>query len=110
VREQRRTTRFDLRLPLELIHAANQALHLSGETKNVSSRGVLFATKTPIPVGQSVEYFLTLPSAASGKEIVRVHCRGHVVRLEKSPDDGGGECPVLLAATLERYEFQRERA
>ena len=69
-----------------------------GETRNVSSSGVLFTSANPVPVGEPIEYFITLLKAPSEHADVRLRCVGKVLRGE--PDSG-------FAATLERYEFVR---
>jgi hypothetical protein len=96
--EQRKAQRFELKLPLELIRKGSQALSEHGETKNLSSVGVLFAADAPLRIGEAVEYMITLPSRPDHGENVRLHCLGKVVRF--SPETG-------VAATLERYEFVR---
>lgn len=96
--EQRKNQRFDLRLPFEVIGGAATAPR--GETKNVSSCGVLFAADTPVEVGDPIEYLITLPKAKGARVSVRLRCIGKVVRGEDGPH---------FAATLERYEFVRER-
>jgi hypothetical protein len=96
--EQRKAQRFELRLPLELIRKGSQSLSERGETKNLSSVGVLFAADAPLRIGEAVEYMITLPSTPDQGERVRLHCLGKVVRL--TPETG-------VAATLERYEFVR---
>ena len=97
--EQRKAQRFELKLPLELIRKGSTALSEHGETKNLSSVGVLFAAEATLRIGEAVEYMITLPSTVErGDTKVRLHCLGKVVRL--SPETG-------VAATLERYEFVR---
>jgi PilZ domain-containing protein len=96
--EQRKNQRFDLRLPFELVGGPDALLR--GETKNVSSCGVLFAADSPVVVGDPIEYLITLPKAKGARINVRLRCIGKVVR-----GDQGSE----FAATLERYEFVRER-
>jgi PilZ domain len=96
--EQRKAQRFELKLPLELIRKGSQALSEHGETRNLSSVGVLFAADAPLRIGEAVEYMITLPSTPNDGEKVRLHCLGKVVRF--SPETG-------VAATLERYEFVR---
>lgn len=93
--EQRKAQRFDLKLPFELVH--NHALRTSGETKNISSVGVLLGSETILEPGDSVEYMITLPSP-SQPDGVHLRCLGKVVRRNESE----------LAATLERYEFVRK--
>lgn len=97
--DQRKSRRFDLRLPVELTRAGIRHVSVPGETRNVSSGGVLFTNPdVPLEVGQPVEYYISLPT---GKTIgaVRLRCVGKVVRYDKEIQS--------FAATLERYEFVR---
>jgi hypothetical protein len=98
--EQRKNQRFDLRLPFELVRGgvASKAV---GETRNVSSTGVLFKADAAMEIGQSIEYFITFPKAPGSHAEVRLKCVGKVVR--------GDEQHAAFAATLERYEFVRAR-
>jgi len=102
VAEQRKSKRFELRLPVELVRAGSRRVSHFGETKNVSSGGILFTDPSePIEVGQPIEYLISLPT---GKNIgeVRLRCMGTVVRRDEEVQ--------ALAATLERYEFVRGAA
>ncbi|MEQ1949239.1 MAG: PilZ domain-containing protein [Bryobacteraceae bacterium] len=92
--EQRRNQRFDLHLPIELLSGSKT----KGETKNMSSCGVLFSTPVPIDVGSPIEYMITLPNASGTRVDVRLRCLGTVVRADEDAN---------FAATLERYEFVR---
>jgi hypothetical protein len=95
--EQRKNQRFDLKLPFEVIRAgANHKL--TGETKNVSSSGVLFTSAAPVEVGEPIEYFITFPKTPGSRADVRLRCVGKVLR---------GDPQSAFAATLERYEFVR---
>jgi hypothetical protein len=96
--EQRKSKRFELKLPFEITRAGSRSVNRTGETKNVSSAGVLFSLDTPLPVGESIEYIITLPVTRPGGPAVRLRCMGKVVRHEESG----------AAATLERYEFLRD--
>ena len=60
--EQRKARRFELRLPLELVRNGSIALSKSGETRNLSSVGVLFRSDASLRIGDAVEYMITLPS------------------------------------------------
>ena len=97
--EQRKNQRFDLRLPFEIVDGDDAVT--KGETRNVSSCGVLFAANTPVAIGDPIEYVITLPKAKSSRINVRLRCVGTVVRGEQGSE---------FAATMERYEFVRERA
>ena len=96
--EQRKARRFDLRLPLELIRNGAEALSERGETRNLSSVGVLFQSEASLRIGDAVEYMITLPASAGNGDGVRLRCLGKVVRYGKAAE---------IAATLERYEFVR---
>lgn len=96
--EQRKNQRYDLRLPCEIIRAAKPTLN--GETRNMSSGGVLFASKGHVSVGETIEYFVTFPKPPGSAE-VRLRCIGKVLRAHDAS---------AFAATLERYEFQRDPA
>lgn len=95
--EQRKSKRFELKLPLEITRAGVLPVSSPGETRNLSSSGVLFNVESPVPIGESIEYVITLPVRRDGEEPVRLRCVGKVVRLETA----------AAAATLERYEFIR---
>lgn len=97
--EKRRYRRFDLRLPVEVFKIGDQRVKLRLQSRNISSRGVLVEDpEEQLEKGQSLEFFLYLPSQEEGVQ-VRVHCRGAVVRRDKAR-----QCS---AAMLQRYEFER---
>jgi len=106
--ELRKSQRFDLRLPLEVIRSGEDFQGRISETRNLSSGGVLFTSESQLPVGEPIEYLITLPT---GKEshAVKLHCIGTVIRLESRParTPRDKNRPFNVAATLERYEFVR---
>lgn len=95
--EQRRSRRFELRLPVKLVRAGTLPIQKTAETRNVSSTGVLITTDTRVPIGECIEYLITLPVMGDGDTAVRLRCMGKVVRHDV----------FASAATLERYEFLR---
>ena len=106
--EQRKNKRFDLKLPFELTRKGSQTTSKTGETKNMSSGGVLFTTDVTVDVGDAIEYMITLPTSSNSGGLVRLKCVGKVTRFHSE----GMESPVrpshAVAATLERYEFVRK--
>ncbi|HLJ48939.1 MAG TPA: PilZ domain-containing protein [Bryobacteraceae bacterium] len=96
--EQRNSRRFDLKLPFELLRPGLQVVR-NGETKNVSSSGVLFSADVPVQPGQRIEYAITLPCGEKNVTL-RIRCIGKIVRRISD---------VEAAATLERYDFIREK-
>ena len=105
MREQRKASRFNLKLPLRLVRVGSQHVSKVVETQNLSSLGVLFVNETPMAVGDSIEYVITLPVQQSGTEVA-IRCLGKVVRHQPSHEQGH-ETPST-AVTLERYEFLRQ--
>ena len=102
VAEQRRSKRFELKLPVQFIRIGPRRTTHFGETKNVSSGGILMADAPDgIEVGQPVEFLISLPTGRSLGE-VRLRCLGKVVRYNAETK--------TMAATLERYEFVRTSA
>ena len=105
--EQRRSKRFDVKLPVKLVRNGLRSITGAGETKNLSSGGVLFASDTRIEIGEPIEYLITL--APSGE--VDLHCLGKVMRLDSAVrNDSEPDKPFEVAATVERYEFIRQRS
>jgi hypothetical protein len=98
--EQRKHQRFELRLPFEVVRNGSPMI-VRGETKNVSSAGVLFTAEGELPLGESIEYLITLPRTPGTRKDVRLRCVGKILREDA---DAG------FAASLERYEFLRETA
>jgi len=104
--EQRRTRRFTLHLPLSITRSGAERVTAAGFTKNISSTGVLFTSEREPDLGGPIEYIITLNH--DGPQPVNLRCVGKVLRAERVFDNQEpGEYQV--AATLERYEFVRER-
>ena len=106
--DQRKSKRFELRLPIELVRSGASSIGKVSETRNLSSGGVLFASESQLPVGEQIEYFITLPTSRASRS-VRLHCMGTVIRLEtgQGRTEREKERPFNVAATMERYEFVR---
>ncbi len=106
--EQRRTRRFKLQLPLSITRSGAERVTLAGTTKNISSSGVLFTSEREPDLGGPIEYIITLNH--DGPQAVNLRCVGKVLRAERM--EAGMEpeaAPFQVAATLEPYEFVRER-
>jgi hypothetical protein len=71
---------------------------------------VLFTSEAEMPVGDSIEYLVTLPSAMAGNP-VRLRCMGKVIRNQgmQPAEPAAARRPFAIAATLERYEFIRAK-
>jgi len=98
--EQRKHQRFELRLPFEIV-GNDSPLKVRGETRNLSSAGVLFTSERQLPLGEPIEYLITLPRVPGARKDVRLRCVGKVLREDAES---------AFAASLERYEFLRDTA
>ena len=78
----------------------------------MSSGGVLFTSQSLMEVGDPIEYLVTLPSTVSAGTQVRIRCMGKVTRTETREEavELVSERPYRIAATLERYEFIRNKS
>lgn len=96
-REVRCAVRFPLSLPLSLDRDGDWT---PATTRNISASGVLFETDSPIPVGESITFFMRMPGAVLGTaKDVLVYCRGRVVRCSVS------HTLPQVAATIDDYQF-----
>ena len=75
---------------------------------NISSSGVLFTTGTEPDLEGSIEYIITLNTDHT--QPVNLRCVGKILRLERALGGAGTHRGFQIAATLERYEFVRDRA
>jgi hypothetical protein len=106
--EQRRTKRFKLQLPLSVTRSGPERVALDGFTKNISSSGVLFTTEREPDLGGPIEYVITLNH--EGPQAVSLRCIGKILRADRVPSGADQQrLAFQIAATLERYEFVRER-
>ena len=96
--EQRKGQRFDLRRAVELVRHNSRPASGHGQTKNLSSTGVLFHSNANLEVGDLLEYLITFPAPETAGP-VRIHCVGKVVRLPEAS---------MAAVTVERHEFVRQ--
>ena len=58
--DQRKNQRFELQLPVQILHAGVAPLFHAALTHNISSSGVLFASDAEVPLGRVIEYVVTL--------------------------------------------------
>ncbi|MGE5648357.1 MAG: PilZ domain-containing protein [Acidobacteriota bacterium] len=102
--EQRRSKRFEIKLPVRIVRNGMRAVSGAAETRNLSSGGALVASDTKVDIGEPVEYVIRL----SHQGDVDLHCLGKVMRLDTGvPGGEDPDKPFEMALTLERYEFRR---
>jgi hypothetical protein len=107
VNDQRRSKRFDLKLPVEVVRKNFMPVNSLGETMNMSAGGVLFVAPLNASVGDPIEYIITFPTGSINGRGVNLRCLGKIVRVQPTKGDKSVQ---LVAATLERYEFVREKS
>ena len=100
--EQRRTHRYRLELPLEIIQLGSRRMNRTEKTRDISSAGVCFLSPTDVAVGGRIEYVITL----SGRNPpVRIRCLGKVLRSIQPKVEINTSFEV--AVTMDRYQFMR---
>jgi PilZ domain len=101
--EQRRTQRYKLELPLQILQLGDQRVNRTEKTRDISSGGVCFLSPTDVEVGGRIEYLITLSGA---NPPVRIRCLGKVLRsLQPSAPEKAPHFEV--AVTMDRYQFVR---
>ena len=99
--EKRGARRFPLRVPVTVDHEnAKQAAQL----RDVSARGISFYLESVVTQGSPIGFTLTLPPEITLTESIRVQCKGRVVRVDDTTNDG----KLAVAAVIEEYEFLPE--
>src|SRR5580698_9425229 len=100
--EQRRTQRYKLQLPLQILQVGERRLNRAAKTRDISSGGVCFLSPESVEIGGRVEYVITL---SGNTPPVHIRCLGKVLR-SAPPDDS--EALFEVAMTMERYQFVRQ--
>jgi hypothetical protein len=103
-REKRAARRFALRIPVLVARGEDSNQSESAQLRDVSARGICFYLDSPIAQGSPLGFTLTLPPEITLTESIRVQCKGRVVRVEESANDG----KLAVAAVIEDYEFLPE--
>jgi PilZ domain len=102
--EKRAARRFALRVPVTVDHGQNTTQSEVAQIRDVSARGICFYLDSAVAKGSPIGFTLTLPPEITLTESIRVQCKGRVVRVDDSRDDG----KLSVAAVIEEYEFLPE--
>ena len=103
--EQRRTQRYRLQLPLQIVQLGNQRVNRAEQrTRDISSGGVCFISSQEVEVGGRIEYLITL---SGSNPPVRIRCLGKVIRSHPPTVPSNGHSEFEVAVTMERYQFVR---
>jgi len=104
--ERRSARRYDLSLPvLVRLPIGREPESHSGQTRDISTRGVYFSLDKEIAPGTELDFTLTLPAEITRGTEVFVRAHGKVVRIDKRRDDGHES--IGVAAVIERYDIIR---
>jgi len=104
--ERRMARRYDLSLPVNIRMPINREPRShSGQTRDISTRGVYFTLQNDLAPGTEVDFTLTLPAEITRGAEVFVRAHGRVVRVDKRTDDD--HQTVGVAAVIERYDIIR---
>ncbi|HXX20569.1 MAG TPA: PilZ domain-containing protein [Candidatus Acidoferrum sp.] len=104
--ERRMARRYDLSLPVNIRMPINrEPRSQSGQTRDISTRGVYFTLQNDLAPGTEVDFTLTLPAEITRGAEVFVRAHGRVVRVDKRTDDDHES--VGVAAVIERYDIIR---
>ncbi|MFY9751293.1 MAG: PilZ domain-containing protein [Candidatus Acidiferrales bacterium] len=104
--ERRMARRYDLSLPVNVRLPINRepGSH-SGQTRDISTRGVYFTMQKELVPGTEVDFTLTLPAEITRGSEVFVRAHGRVVRVDKQHEDEPSS--IGVAAVIERYDIIR---
>jgi hypothetical protein len=104
--ERRLARRYDLSLPVSVrLPAIKPDTEQSGQTRDISTRGVYFTMQEDLTPGTEVDFTLTLPAEITRGTEVFVRAHGRVVRVDREqaiPPEHVG-----VAAVIERYDIIR---
>jgi hypothetical protein len=73
-----------------------------GVTRDFSSTGIFFETEKSFTQGQSVDFTIVLENV-DPERLVRVKCRGEIIRVEESGQKIG------VAVAISSYNFEKPR-
>ena len=96
--DQRRAQRYKLQLALHIFRVGDEKVYRVEKTRDISSGGVCFLSRSEISVGERVDYMITLSGA---NPPVRIRCLGKVLRSQQAEQNSQYE----VAVTMERYSF-----
>jgi len=101
ISERRLTSRFPLQQELRyrLVHSRRVCAG-TGETLDISSKGILFTTTERLPIGATLEIAMHWPARLNGNCLLQFVATGRVVR-----SDGR-----TAAVRIQRYEFRTRGA
>lgn len=104
--ERRLARRYDLALPVVVHLTVNKEAPHSGQTRDISTRGVYFTLQKELSPGTELDFTLTLPAEITQGTEVFVRAHGRVVRVDREKELETA-ANVGVAAVIERYDIIR---
>jgi hypothetical protein len=101
--DRRLSQRHDFRTDLRIRVRKSNAGELWAESKNLSQRGVFFATELELNKGAALDLLVEMPEQITGVPTAQWLCTGHVVRVV--PMDSKN--PRGVAVQFDFYEVSR---
>src|SRR6202142_4688024 len=98
--EKRAARRFALRIPVAVARGEGLEHSELAQLRHVSARGISLYLDSVIENGSPLSFTLTLPPEITLTESIRVQCKGRVVRVEESANDGN----LAVAGVMEDYD------
>ncbi len=101
-KDRRLAPRKEIAVPLRF-HLAESPSHetVTGETVNLSERGVYFTVSHALTVGATLEMYFVIPQELTGRKTEEVRCTGRVVHVH--PDVGLNGL-TGIGARIEHFE------
>lgn len=90
--ERRLAERFGLKIPLRVRIARSAAQEHVGESLNISTRGIYFASDLPLTKGTPVVLAFDMPEEITRKPTSQWRCIGHVVHVQMNSSLQGVIC------------------
>lgn len=101
--DRRLSQRHDFRTDMRIRVRKSNAGELWAESKNLSQRGVFFATELELNKGAALDLLVEMPEQITGVPTAQWLCTGHVVRVV--PMDS--KCARGVAVQFDFYEVSR---
>ena len=104
--DRRLSRRHNFRTDLRIRVRRSNAGELRAESKNLSQRGVFFATDLELSKGAALDLVVEMPEQITGVPAAQWLCTGHVVRVEKINPRSGKQG---VGVQFDCYEVSRSK-
>jgi hypothetical protein len=105
-KDRRLAGRYQMKTPLRVRLWKSAIPECSGESVNLSQRGIYFATDSLLHAGETVEVFFNMPEEIAGEPTSEWRCTGHVVRVEEIDSTDGKKG---VGVQFDCYEVSRSK-